>query len=66
MIRFDRVDKRYPGGIEALTQVSFEIARGELVVLTGPSGAADLSTDDDDTDFTSMAEATITNRNDRS
>ena len=39
MIRFDRVDKRYPGGIEALTQVSFEIARGELVVLTGPSGA---------------------------
>lgn len=39
MIRFDRVDKRYPGGIEALTQVSFEIGRGELVVLTGPSGA---------------------------
>ena len=39
MIRFDRVDKRYPGGIEALTQVSFEIGRGELAVLTGPSGA---------------------------
>jgi cell division transport system ATP-binding protein len=39
MIRFDRVDKRYPGGIEALTQVSLEIGRGELVVLTGPSGA---------------------------
>jgi cell division transport system ATP-binding protein len=39
MIEFDRVDKRYPGGIEALRQVSFRIGRGELVVLTGPSGA---------------------------
>ncbi|MGH8663293.1 MAG: cell division ATP-binding protein FtsE [Burkholderiales bacterium] len=39
MIRFARVDKRYPGGIEALTQVSLEIGRGELAVLTGPSGA---------------------------
>ena len=39
MIRFDRVDKRYPGGIEALKQVSLDIGRGELVALTGPSGA---------------------------
>jgi len=39
MIRFERVHKRYPGGIEALCEVSFEIGRGELVVLTGPSGA---------------------------
>jgi cell division transport system ATP-binding protein len=39
MIRFQGVDKRYPGGIEALKQVDLEIGRGELVVLTGPSGA---------------------------
>jgi cell division transport system ATP-binding protein len=39
MIRFDQVDKRYPGGIEALSGVNLEIRRGELVVLTGPSGA---------------------------
>ena len=39
MIRLDRVDKRYPGGIEALSQVSLAIRRGELIVLTGPSGA---------------------------
>src|SRR5690606_20187650 len=39
MIRLDRVDKRYPGGIQAVSQVSLEIRRGELAVLTGPSGA---------------------------
>ena len=39
MIRFDGVVKRYPGGREALSQISFEIAAGEMVYLTGPSGA---------------------------
>lgn len=39
MILFDAVSKRYPGGNEALSQVSFELAAGELVFLTGRSGA---------------------------
>ena len=39
MIRFNQVCKRYPGGYEALKNVSFEIAEGEMVFLTGHSGA---------------------------
>jgi len=39
MIRFERVSKRYRNGREALTEVSFEIAAGEMVFLTGRSGA---------------------------
>ena len=39
MIRFENVQKRYPGGREALAGVSFELGRGELAFLTGPSGA---------------------------
>ena len=39
MIRFDQVHKRYPTGREALAGVSFDIADGELVFLTGHSGA---------------------------
>ena len=39
MIRFDEVSKRYPGGIEALSRVSFELAEGEMAFLTGHSGA---------------------------
>jgi cell division transport system ATP-binding protein len=39
MIEFDRVSKRYPGGQEALQQVSFELPAGELTFLTGHSGA---------------------------
>ncbi len=39
MIRFSNVTKRYPGGHEALTDVSFHIAPGELAFLTGHSGA---------------------------
>jgi heme exporter protein A len=37
-IRFDKIDKRY-GGIYALRRVSFEIARGECVVLCGRNGS---------------------------
>ncbi|MCG6870911.1 MAG: cell division ATP-binding protein FtsE [Gammaproteobacteria bacterium] len=39
MIRFADVSKRYPGGKEALHAVSFEIADGAMVFLTGHSGA---------------------------
>lgn len=39
MIRFDGVSKRYPGGKEALIRVSFELEEGEMVFLTGHSGA---------------------------
>ena len=39
MIRFDRVSKRYPNGRDALAGVSFDIAAGEMVFLTGRSGA---------------------------
>ncbi|MEX0903835.1 MAG: cell division ATP-binding protein FtsE [Pseudohongiellaceae bacterium] len=39
MIKFDNVTKRYPGGQEALSQVSFELQRGEMAFLTGRSGA---------------------------
>ncbi len=39
MIRFDRVAKRYPPGIDALANVSFEVAAGELVTVAGHSGA---------------------------
>lgn len=39
MIRFDNVSMRYPGGHQALNQVSFELADGEMAFLTGRSGA---------------------------
>lgn len=39
MIRFDHVYKRYPNGREALSDLSLEIGAGELVFVTGHSGA---------------------------
>ena len=39
MIKFSQVSKRYPGGYEALKEVSLEIASGEMIFLTGHSGA---------------------------
>lgn len=39
MIRFENVGKRYWSGHEALTDVSFDIDPGEMVFLTGRSGA---------------------------
>ena len=39
MIRFDQVSKRYEGGREALSRVSFELADAEMAFLTGHSGA---------------------------
>ncbi|HET8899328.1 MAG TPA: cell division ATP-binding protein FtsE [Rhodanobacteraceae bacterium] len=39
MIRFDQVSKRYADGRQALSEVSFEVAPGEMVFITGHSGA---------------------------
>lgn len=39
MIKFDQVNKRYPGSEQVLRNVSFEIAAGELVFVSGHSGA---------------------------
>jgi ABC-type sugar transport system ATPase subunit len=37
-VGFEQVEKRYPGGILALTDLSLEVADGELLALVGPSG----------------------------
>jgi len=39
MITFEQISKRYPGGFEALSQVNFALAKGEMAFLTGHSGA---------------------------
>ncbi|MCJ8319467.1 MAG: cell division ATP-binding protein FtsE [Colwellia sp.] len=39
MIRFNNVNKTYPGGFLALKQVSFNLEQGEMAFLTGHSGA---------------------------
>ncbi len=39
MIEFNEVSKRFPGGYEALGQVNFSLAKGEMAFLTGHSGA---------------------------
>ena len=39
MIRMHRVTKRFPGGTEALRNVSLRVDTGALAFLTGPSGA---------------------------
>ena len=39
MITLNQVSKRYPGGFEALSQVSFSLENGEMAFLTGHSGA---------------------------
>jgi cell division transport system ATP-binding protein len=39
MIVFNEVSKRYPGGIDVLKNVSFELAKGEMAFLSGHSGA---------------------------
>lgn len=39
MIRFEHVHKRYPNGREALSDLSLELASGEIAFLTGHSGA---------------------------
>jgi phosphonate transport system ATP-binding protein len=39
MIKFDKVDKVYPGGVHALNNVSLEIEQGEFIAIIGLSGA---------------------------
>lgn len=39
MIRFESVSKSYPGGFQALNNVSFAIKRGEMIFVAGHSGA---------------------------
>ncbi len=39
MIVASNLTKRYPGGYEALRGVSFEISQGQMVLITGHSGA---------------------------
>ncbi len=39
MIRFDQVSKSYPGGHQALKELSFHLEKGEMRFLTGHSGA---------------------------
>jgi cell division transport system ATP-binding protein len=39
MIKFDNVSKRYASGQEALSELSFELAAGEMAFVTGHSGA---------------------------
>jgi len=39
IISFSHVAKQYEGGVSALSDVSMEIAEGELVYLAGASGA---------------------------
>lgn len=39
MITCEQISKRYPGGFEAISQVSFSLAKGEMAFLTGHSGA---------------------------
>ena len=39
LVRVAGLAKAYPGGVEALREVSFEVAPGEFVGILGPSGA---------------------------
>ncbi len=39
LISLHGVSKSYPGGIEALSDVTFDVEEGEFVFLSGPSGA---------------------------
>lgn len=39
LLQFDHVSKRYPNGVHALKDVSFQMAEGEFISVIGPSGS---------------------------
>ncbi len=39
LIQVERLRKRYPGGVEALKGISFQVQRGDRACLLGPNGA---------------------------
>jgi ABC-type sugar transport system ATPase subunit len=43
-VRLEGVSKTYPGGVQAVRDLSFEVRAGELVVLAGPSGCGKTTT----------------------
>ena len=44
MIRFEHVSKTYPGGVEAVRDLTLEVAEGETLVLLGTSGSGKTTT----------------------
>lgn len=44
MITFDHVSKIYPGGVDAVSELSLEVAEGETLVLLGTSGSGKTTT----------------------
>jgi osmoprotectant transport system ATP-binding protein len=44
LIAFEQVSKTYPGGVDAVRELSFEVAEGETVVLLGTSGSGKTTT----------------------
>jgi osmoprotectant transport system ATP-binding protein len=44
MIRLDHVSKRFPGGGNAVGDLSFDVTEGEVVTLIGPSGCGKTTT----------------------
>ena len=37
-LRLENINKRYPGGVHAVRDISINVADGELIVIVGPSG----------------------------